>query len=51
MIAEGFDVHVPKGYTYFAMFFSVCVELLNMRTKREAVSLQLTRKITEREVA
>ena len=49
LIAEGFDVHVPKGYIYFAMFFSVGVELLNMRLrrKREAVSLQLSKKITE----
>lgn len=49
LIAEGFDVHVPKGYIYFAMFFSVGVELLNMRMrrKREAASLHLTKKITE----
>ncbi|AMO69229.1 integral membrane protein TerC [gamma proteobacterium BDW918] len=34
LIAEGFDVHVPKGYVYFAMAFSVLVEVLNMRTRR-----------------
>ena len=34
LIAEGFDVHVPKGYIYFAMAFSVGVELLNMRLRR-----------------
>ncbi len=49
LVAEGFDVHVPKGYIYFAMFFSVAVELLNMRMrkKREAASLKLSKKITE----
>ena len=48
LIAEGFDVHVPKGYIYFAMAFSVGVELLNMRLrKKHAVSsLHLTKKIT-----
>ncbi|MFP8964996.1 TerC family protein [Pokkaliibacter sp. CJK22405] len=34
LIAEGFDVHVPKGYIYFAMFFSTGVELLNLRMRR-----------------
>ena len=34
LIAEGFDNHVPKGYVYFAMAFSVCVELLNIRMRR-----------------
>ncbi len=34
LVAEGFDVHVPKGYIYFAMAFSVMVELLNIRIHR-----------------
>jgi predicted tellurium resistance membrane protein TerC len=34
LIAEGFDVHVPKGYIYFAMAFSVMVEMLNIRMRR-----------------
>ncbi len=34
LIAEGLDVHVPKGYIYFAMAFSVCVELINLRVRR-----------------
>jgi predicted tellurium resistance membrane protein TerC len=33
LIAEGFDQHVPKGYIYFAMAFSVCVEMLNIRMR------------------
>lgn len=34
LMAEGFDVHVPKGYIYFAMAFSVAVEMLNIRVRR-----------------
>src|SRR5262249_53908383 len=33
LIAEGIDVHIPKGYIYFAMAFSVGVEMLNMRIR------------------
>jgi len=33
LIAEGFDVHIPKGYIYFAMAFSVLVEMLNLRVR------------------
>ena len=42
LIAEGIDFHIPKGYIYFAMAFSVGVEMLNIRarTKREAVQLR-----------
>ena len=36
LIAEGFDHHVPKGYVYFAMAFSVIVELLNIRMRKRA---------------
>jgi predicted tellurium resistance membrane protein TerC len=36
LIADGFDHHVPKGYVYFAMAFSVCVEMLNIRIRRRA---------------
>lgn len=34
LIADGFDHHVPKGYVYFAMAFSVCVEMLNIRMRK-----------------
>lgn len=34
LIAEGLDQHIPKGYIYFAMAFSVGVELLNLRARR-----------------
>ncbi|PXX61856.1 MULTISPECIES: TerC family protein [unclassified Pseudomonas] len=33
LIAEAFDVHVPKGYVYFAMAFSLAVEALNIRMR------------------
>jgi predicted tellurium resistance membrane protein TerC len=42
LIAEGFDHHVPKGYVYFAMAFSLGVEMLNIRMrKRAAKAVQL----------
>jgi predicted tellurium resistance membrane protein TerC len=34
LIADGFGHHVPKGYIYFAMFFSVVVEMLNIRLRK-----------------
>ncbi len=34
LIAEGFDGPVPEGHIYFAMSFSVAVELLNMRVRK-----------------
>jgi predicted tellurium resistance membrane protein TerC len=41
LIAEGFDHHVPKGYVYFAMAFSV-VEMLNINArKRRAKPVEL----------
>lgn len=43
LIAEGFDQHISKGYIYFAMAFSVMVEMLNLRVRKvhaEAVKLR-----------
>ena len=34
LIAESFDQHIPKGYIYFAMAFSVMVEMLNLRSRK-----------------
>ena len=34
LVAEGFHQHIPKGYIYFAMGFSVFVEMLNLRARR-----------------
>ena len=36
LIADGFDHHIPKGYVYFAMAFSLAVELLNIRVRKRA---------------
>lgn len=33
LVAEGFDQHIPKGYIYFAMAFSVFVEMINLRLR------------------
>ena len=35
LVAEGLGQHVPKGYIYFAMAFSVAVEMLNIRMRRK----------------
>ena len=37
LVAEGFDQHIPKGYIYFAMAFSVFVEMLNLRIRARGV--------------
>ena len=36
LIADGFDQHVPKGYVYFALAFSIGVEMLNIRMRKRA---------------
>jgi predicted tellurium resistance membrane protein TerC len=36
LLAEGFDHHIPKGYIYFAMGFSVFVEAINLRMRKTA---------------
>ena len=41
LIAEGFHQHIPKGYIYFAMAFSVLVEVLNMRLRKKTDPVHL----------
>jgi predicted tellurium resistance membrane protein TerC len=42
LIGEGFELHIPKGYIYFAMAFSVMVEMLNLKIRgREAKPVEL----------
>ncbi len=36
LVAEGVGFHIPKGYTYFAMAFSVAVEMLNLKMRKRA---------------
>ena len=41
LIAEGLHFHIPKGYIYFAMGFSVFVEMLNLRLRPKAEPVKL----------
>jgi predicted tellurium resistance membrane protein TerC len=48
LMVEGFDVHVPKGYIYFAMAFSVAVEMLNIRMRKiPAAPVKLHKRIRD----
>ena len=47
LVAEGFDFHVPKGYIYFAMAFSVAVETLNLRMRRRLEPVRLHKAMSE----
>jgi predicted tellurium resistance membrane protein TerC len=50
LIAEGLGLHIPKGYIYFAMAFSVTVEMLNIRMrKRTAQPVKLHKAIIDTE--
>ena len=40
LVAEGFGRHIGKGYVYFAMGFSVAIELLQMRMQKKQASLR-----------
>ena len=44
LIAEGLEQHIPKGYIYFAMAFSVFVEMLNLKMKSKSKTKPLTLK-------
>jgi predicted tellurium resistance membrane protein TerC len=46
LVADGLGQHVPKGYVYFAMGFSVFVESLNLRLMRKAPPVHLKESIT-----
>jgi predicted tellurium resistance membrane protein TerC len=41
LIGEGLGLHIPKGYIYFAMGFSVFVEMINLRVRKRAVPVHL----------
>ncbi len=45
LMMEALHYHVPKGYIYFAMFFSLAVEILNMRVRRKVDKLKLKKRI------
>jgi predicted tellurium resistance membrane protein TerC len=50
-VGEDFGFHIPKGYIYFAMAFSVVVELLNMRLRRRQAKPVKLRKRLDDEAA
>lgn len=41
LVVEGLHIHVPKGYIYFAMAFSLAIELLNMKIRKKSQSVEL----------
>jgi predicted tellurium resistance membrane protein TerC len=41
LIGEGLDFHIPKGYIYFAMAFSVMVEMLNLKLRKQSEPVKL----------
>ena len=41
LVADGLGMHIPKGYIYFAMGFSVFVEMINLRVRRRATPVHL----------
>lgn len=48
LIAEGLEFHIPKGYVYFAMGFSLSVEMLNLRLRRkQRAPVKLHKKLEE----
>ena len=55
LVAEGLEFHIPKGYIYFAMAFSVFVEIINLRVRgqaaepiqlREGVKVNVARRVS-----
>jgi predicted tellurium resistance membrane protein TerC len=47
LIGEGLDQHIPKGYIYFAMGFSIFVEMINLRVRARSKPVHLHQPYTE----
>jgi predicted tellurium resistance membrane protein TerC len=47
LMAEGFEQHIPKGYIYFAMGFSIFVEMVNLRVRGKSAPVHLHQSYTE----
>mgnify|MGYP000442258039 CR=1 FL=1 len=47
LMVEALHYHVPKGYIYFAVFFSLVVEMLNMRMRKNRNPVKLRKRISE----
>lgn len=50
LMIEGFDVHVPKGYIYFAMAFSMAVEMINIRMRKGRNAVKLHKAISDEKI-
>ena len=51
LLLEGFDHHIPKGYIYFAMGFSVFVEMINLRLRKPAAPVEFHDRYAEEDTA
>ncbi|RPI71920.1 MAG: TerC family protein [Ignavibacteriales bacterium] len=47
LVTEGFDQHIPKGYIYFAMAFSIFVEMINIKVRGKATPVKLKERYSE----
>jgi predicted tellurium resistance membrane protein TerC len=47
LVAEGFEQHIPKGYIYFAMGFSIFVEMINLRVRGKSEPVHLHQSYTK----
>jgi predicted tellurium resistance membrane protein TerC len=50
LVAEGLGQHIPKGYIYFAMAFSVLVEILNLRLRKKSEPVHLHQQLLNEDV-
>lgn len=48
LVIDGFHYHVPKGYIYFAVFFSLIVEIINMRVRKRSKPIRLHKDLPEK---
>jgi predicted tellurium resistance membrane protein TerC len=51
LLIEGFDVHVPKGYVYFAMAFSLLVDIIQMKINKKSNPVKLNEHFVDNEAA
>jgi predicted tellurium resistance membrane protein TerC len=49
LVADGLGLHIPKGYIYFAMGFSVFVEVINLQVREKTTPVQLRKPYTTKE--
>ena len=47
LVADGVGMHIPKGYIYFSMAFSICVEMLNIKLRKKREPVQLRSRVAE----